>query len=98
MVVAWSAPGVHTRPHGTSLPKSSRPRATGRLYSMVIFVSATCCETVPCWLRRGVGGYWANASADPNNISSDAAVTEKPLRMDHLALFDEFDEIFGVPV
>src|SRR5690348_16746825 len=54
MLVQVSAPGHQTRPQGTSAPNRSRPRATGRLYSIVITVSATCWLTVPCWLGRGL--------------------------------------------
>src|SRR5262249_44878822 len=43
------APGHHTRPYGTSAPNSSRPRATGRSYSIVSVVPATSSLTVPCW-------------------------------------------------
>ena len=48
IVVASSAHGHQIFPYGTSAPKSSRPRATGRLYSSVMVVSAIRWETVPC--------------------------------------------------
>ena len=48
---AESAPGCQMLSHFTSAPNSSRPRATGRLYSMSMFVWLTRCDTVPCWLN-----------------------------------------------
>src|SRR6185436_2539655 len=49
---ALSALGVQTRPHDTSDPKSSRPRATGRRYTISTRVPAMVCETVSSWLFR----------------------------------------------
>ena len=48
MLVAVSAPGVQGRPQGTSAPKSSRPRALGRLYLTSTVVPPRRCMTAAC--------------------------------------------------
>src|SRR5215212_8653482 len=78
IVVQLSAPGHHTRPYGTSAPNSDRPRATGRLYSIVIVVPATCWLTEPCWLGFGAcaqpGAIQANTASAVVMTTTDAAV------------------------
>src|SRR5215212_11043626 len=71
IVVASSAHGHQIRPYGTSFPKSSRPRATGRLYSTVMVVSAMCCDTLPCWL----GFIFGSCCAKTPQVIESAATT-----------------------
>ena len=80
MLVQVSAPGHQTRPHGTSAPNSSRPRATGRLYSIVIFVPAICWLTEPCWLGRTAGAGLAPASSSaPASAAELASTNSRPI-------------------